>query len=80
MTDSRTLFVLVTLGSPSHVFIVNTLIRQSSPLQLNIVFRCLKFKPDLAIFSAVEDFMISLLESIECLISFSVKLFIICHL
>jgi len=39
-------------------FIVNPLISQSSPLQLNIVFRCSKFKPDLAILSAVEDFMI----------------------
>ena len=65
MTDSRTLFVLVTLGSPSHDFIVNPLISPYSPLRLNIVFRCSKFKPDLAIVSTVEDFMIPRETNIE---------------
>jgi len=52
-------------ASPLHGFRVNTLIGQSSPLRLNSVFIYSKFKPDLALFSTVEDFIIPRETNIE---------------
>ena len=61
MTDSRTIFVLVTLGSPSHVFIVKSILS----FTIEYCLQVFKFKPDLAIFSEVEDFMIPCETNIE---------------